>query len=209
MATPTLEEISATLQDHAVFAVIAETLAAFQPPSTPEGRRVLHEHYLWAKEAYEQGRLLFAGPLDLGGHGPGAPPSIGAPTGLLVFRAASKAEAEEIALQVIAGESAVMGREPAVMGREPGLGIDTAATPAAPMATANRARAATRMSPRSAPLGTPAGRPPLRHRRRAPTRHRVQSPAGRHALAYLPPDCRPDDGCCAPLQAPARRGRSP
>jgi uncharacterized protein YciI len=99
MSTPTLEEISATLQNHAVFMVIAETLDAWQPPSTPEGRRVLHEHYLWAKEAHERGRLLFAGPLDLGAHGPGAPPSIGAPTGLLVFRAASKAEAEEIALQ--------------------------------------------------------------------------------------------------------------
>jgi uncharacterized protein YciI len=99
MTTPTLEEISATLQNHAVFAVIAETLEAWQPPSTPEGRRVLHEHYLWAKEAHERGRLLFAGPLDMGAHGPGAPPSIGAPTGLLVFRAASKAEAEEIALQ--------------------------------------------------------------------------------------------------------------
>jgi uncharacterized protein YciI len=97
--TPTLEEISATLQDHAVFAVIAETLEAWQPPSTPEGRRVLHAHYLWAKEARERGRLLFAGPLDVGAHGPGARPSLGAPTGLLVLRAASRAEAEEIALQ--------------------------------------------------------------------------------------------------------------
>lgn len=34
-STPTLEEIAATLQNHAV---IAETLAAWQPPSTPEGR---------------------------------------------------------------------------------------------------------------------------------------------------------------------------
>jgi uncharacterized protein YciI len=99
MITPTLEEISATLQNHAVFAVIAETLDAWQPPSTPEGRRLLHEHYLWAKEAHERGRLLFAGPLDMGAHGPGVAPSIGAPTGLLVFRAASKAEAEEIALK--------------------------------------------------------------------------------------------------------------
>ena len=41
MITPTLEEISATLQNHAVFAVIAETLDAWQPPSTPEGRRVM------------------------------------------------------------------------------------------------------------------------------------------------------------------------
>lgn len=99
MTTPTLEEISAALQNHAVFVVIAETLDAFQPPSTPEGRRVLHEHYLWAKEAHERGRLLFAGPLNMSAHGPGVPPSIGAPSGLLVFRAASRAEAEEIAFQ--------------------------------------------------------------------------------------------------------------
>ncbi len=99
MTTPTLEEISATLQNHEVFAVLAVTLEAWRPPSTPEGRRVLHEHYLWAKEAHERGRLLFAGPLDMGAHGPGVPPSVGAPTGLLVFRAASRAEVEELAHQ--------------------------------------------------------------------------------------------------------------
>jgi uncharacterized protein YciI len=99
MTTPTLEEISATLQNHAVFVVLAETLDAWQPPSTPEGRRLLHEHYLWAREAHARGHLLFAGPLNMAAHGPGAPPSIGVLTGLLVFRAASKAEAEEIAHQ--------------------------------------------------------------------------------------------------------------
>ncbi len=99
MTTPTLEEIGGTLQNHAVFAVIAETLEAWQPPSTPEGRRLLHEHYLWAKAAYEKGCLLFAGPLDLGVHGPGGPSPVGAPTGLLVFRAESKAAAEETAYQ--------------------------------------------------------------------------------------------------------------
>jgi uncharacterized protein YciI len=99
MSTPTLEAIGATLQNHEVFAVVAETLDAWQPPSTPEGRTVLHEHYLWAKDAHERGTLLFAGPLDLGAHGAGARPHLGAPTGLLVFRATSKAEAEEIAHQ--------------------------------------------------------------------------------------------------------------
>ncbi|MBL0197651.1 MAG: hypothetical protein IPQ09_26225 [Myxococcales bacterium] len=99
MVTPTLEEISATLENHAVFVVIAETLDAWQPPSTPEGRKVLHAHHLWAMEVRAKGRLLFAGPLDMGAHGPASPPSIGAPTGLLVLRAASKAEAEEMAQQ--------------------------------------------------------------------------------------------------------------
>lgn len=99
MTSPTLEEISATLQNHAVFAVVAETLDGWQPPSTPEGRKVLHEHYLWALGLRDQGRLLIAGPLDMAAHGPGAPPSIGAPTGMLVFRATSKAEAEAMAFE--------------------------------------------------------------------------------------------------------------
>lgn len=79
--------------------MIAETLDGWQPPSTPEGRKVLHEHYLWAKEAHDQERLLLAGPLNMSALTRGAPYVLGAPTGLLVFRAASKAEAEGIASQ--------------------------------------------------------------------------------------------------------------
>lgn len=70
-STPTLEELSATLQNHAVFAVIAQTLDARQPPSTPEGSRVLHEHYLWAKAAYERGACSSQDPSIWGRTGPG------------------------------------------------------------------------------------------------------------------------------------------
>ena len=96
---PTFEEISARLSNHAVFAVIAETLDKWQPPSTPEGRRVLHEHYLWLLEAQKRGSLVVAGPLNMELAGPGAPAPIGAPSGLLVFRAASRADAEALAHQ--------------------------------------------------------------------------------------------------------------
>lgn len=96
---PTLEEIRAGLSHHAVFAVIAETLDKWQPPSSPEGRRVLHEHYLWPLEVQKRGHLVVAGPMNTDLLGPGAPPPIGAPTGLIVLRAASKADAQALAHQ--------------------------------------------------------------------------------------------------------------
>ena len=47
----------------------------------------------------KRGRLLFAGPLNMEQVAPKAPVPIGSPSGLLVIRAASKVDAEELAHQ--------------------------------------------------------------------------------------------------------------
>lgn len=94
MTSPTIEEISATLSNHPVFVVIAETLDGWMPPTTPEGRKVLHAHYLWAKDLHDQQLLLLAGPMNMGNHSPA-----GLPTGLIILHANSQAQAEELAFK--------------------------------------------------------------------------------------------------------------
>jgi uncharacterized protein YciI len=97
MPTPTLDELSASLAHHETFVVLAETLAGWQSPTTPEGRAVLERHYQWGNRQRAIGALLFAGPVDVESLGPGAPNPVGRVTGLLVFRAATRSDAETIA----------------------------------------------------------------------------------------------------------------
>ena len=96
---PTFDEISASLAHHETFAVLAETTAGWRSPATPEGREMLERHYQWAHRHRAHGALLFAGPVDVDSIAPGAPPPVGRVTGLLVFRAASRSAAEEIAFE--------------------------------------------------------------------------------------------------------------
>jgi uncharacterized protein YciI len=92
------ESIAASLASHQTFVVFALTLPAWRSPATDEGREMLHQHYVWADQVRARGSLLFAGPLDPEHAGPGASP-VGKHTGMLVFRASSKEEAEAIAHQ--------------------------------------------------------------------------------------------------------------
>ena len=97
MATPTFDEISASLAHHETFVVFATTLVGWRSPATPEGRAVLEQHYQWAHRQRACGALLFAGPVDVDTFAPGAPTPVGRVTGMLVFRAASRSAAEAIA----------------------------------------------------------------------------------------------------------------
>jgi uncharacterized protein YciI len=97
MAAPGLKEISATLVHHETFVIVAETLAGWRPPSTPEGHAVLERHYQWGHQLRASGQLLFAGPIDVETMGPGAPSPVGRVTGMIVIRAASKDAAESLA----------------------------------------------------------------------------------------------------------------
>ena len=97
MATPTFEEIRASLAHHETFVVLAQTLAGWRSPATPEGRAVLERHYQWADAQRARGALLFAGPVEVDAIAPGASTPVGRVTGVLVFRAASRSEADAIA----------------------------------------------------------------------------------------------------------------
>jgi uncharacterized protein YciI len=92
-ATPT----APSLEHHETFVIVAETLAGWRNPATPEGADLLAQHYRWAHGQMASGALLFAGPIDVEALAPGAPTPVGRTTGLLVLRAASQAAAEAIA----------------------------------------------------------------------------------------------------------------
>ena len=86
-----------SLEHHETFVIVAETLAGWRNPATPEGAELLAQHYAWGRAQHASGALLFAGPIDPEALAPGAPAPVGQVSGLLVFRAASKAAAEAIA----------------------------------------------------------------------------------------------------------------
>ena len=94
---PTFEDLSGSLAHHETFLVFAETLEGWRSPVTPEGRATLGRHYQWLARHRASGALLFAGPVDVESLGPGTPPPVGRVTGILVFRAASRSEAQAIA----------------------------------------------------------------------------------------------------------------
>jgi uncharacterized protein YciI len=81
------------------FVILAETLDGWRSPKSEEGAKMLQMHYLWANEILEKGHTILAGPLDkeqfpnpeflIKGH----------LTGLIVIKANSKEEAEQIAFQ--------------------------------------------------------------------------------------------------------------
>ena len=97
MPAPTFAEIGASLAHHETFVVFAETLDGWRSPENPRGREVLERHYQWAARHRASGTLLFAGPVDVESIGPGAPTPVGRVTGILVFRAATRTDAEAIA----------------------------------------------------------------------------------------------------------------
>jgi uncharacterized protein YciI len=86
-----------SLEHHDTFVIVAETLAGWRSPATPEGADLLAQHYAWAHAQHACGALLFAGPIDVEALAPGAPTPVGNVSGLLVLRASSKAAAEAIA----------------------------------------------------------------------------------------------------------------
>lgn len=86
-----------SLEHHETFVIVAETLAGWRNPVTPEGAELLAKHYAWAHGQHASGALLFAGPIDPEALAPGAPTPVGQVSGLLVLRAATKAAAEAIA----------------------------------------------------------------------------------------------------------------
>jgi uncharacterized protein YciI len=86
-----------SLQHHETFVIVAETLAGWRNPATPEGADLLAQHYAWAHAQHASGVLLFAGPIDVEALSPGVPTPVGMVSGLLVLRASSKEAAEAIA----------------------------------------------------------------------------------------------------------------
>jgi uncharacterized protein YciI len=86
-----------SMEHHETFVIVAETLAGWRNPATPEGADLLAQHYAWAHAQHASGALLFAGPIDIEALAPGAPTPVGQVSGLLVLRASSKAAAEAIA----------------------------------------------------------------------------------------------------------------
>jgi uncharacterized protein YciI len=96
MSIPT-PQASPSLEHHDTFVIVAETLAGWRNPATPEGAELLAQHYAWAHQQHACGALLFAGPIDVEALAPGAPTPVGQVSGLLVVRANSKAAAEAIA----------------------------------------------------------------------------------------------------------------
>jgi len=89
--------VNPSLDHHETFVIVAETLAGWRSPATPEGADLLAQHYGWAHTQHASGALLFAGPIDVEALAPGAPTPVGQVSGLLVLRAASKQAAEAIA----------------------------------------------------------------------------------------------------------------
>ncbi len=84
------------LNDHPlnVFIIIAETLDKWQSPQTEEGKKVLLEHYAWGAELKANNKLLLAGPTDFERIASKEINPIGHITGIIIFRAANRAEAE-------------------------------------------------------------------------------------------------------------------
>lgn len=97
VATPPAAPAIPSPGHHETFVILAETLAGWRSPATPEGADLLAQHYGWAREQHASGALLFAGPIDVEALAPGAPPPVGKVSGLLVLRAASREAAEAIA----------------------------------------------------------------------------------------------------------------
>ncbi len=95
----TLEQISQRLGNHTAFVILAESLSKWQAPTTEEGKKMLHRHYLWMLSLEQQGKLVLSGPVDhdLIMHGLLSP--IGSITGLIMIKAETREEAESIAEQ--------------------------------------------------------------------------------------------------------------
>jgi uncharacterized protein YciI len=91
------EEISGKISNHPVYVIIAETLDSWQSPATEEGKKVLHQHYLWLIDLKSRGILFLAGPLDWDLHSVKGNSAAGHSTGLIMLLADSRAQAEQFA----------------------------------------------------------------------------------------------------------------
>ena len=96
---PTLQEISHRLADYPVFVILAETLSNWKPPTTDEGKEVLHKHYLWLLDLEKSGKLVLAGPANHDLVAAGKATGTGMPTGLIIIKAANRHDAGTIAAQ--------------------------------------------------------------------------------------------------------------
>jgi len=96
---PTLEEISQRLNNYPVFVILADTLDKWQPPTTDEGKKVLHQHYLWLLDLEQHGKLILAGPMNHDIIAKGIISAVGNITGLIMIKAETRQEAESIAIQ--------------------------------------------------------------------------------------------------------------
>ena len=82
-----------------VFVIIAETLAGWKNPMSDEGKAVLMKHYEWGAGLKANGHLILAGPVDFDLIAAGKINAIGHTTGIIMLKAASREEAEELAHQ--------------------------------------------------------------------------------------------------------------
>jgi len=82
-----------------VFIIIAETLAGWKNPTTEDGKAVLMKHYAWGAELKSKGKLLLAGPTDIELTSTNKINPIGHTTGLIMIKATSREEAEELAFK--------------------------------------------------------------------------------------------------------------
>ena len=96
---PTLEEISQRLGNFPVFVILADTLDKWQSPATDEGKKMLHQHYLWLLGLEQEGKLMLAGPMNHDIISKGMISAVGNITGLIMIKAESRQEAESIAEQ--------------------------------------------------------------------------------------------------------------
>lgn len=82
-----------------VFIIVAETLSGWKNPTTDGGKAVLMQHYAWGAELKTNGKLILAGPVDFELTSTGKINPIGAITGLIMIKTASREEAEEWAFK--------------------------------------------------------------------------------------------------------------
>ena len=82
-----------------VFIIVAETLSGWKNPITDGGKAVLMQHYAWGAELKTNGKLILAGPVDFELTSTGKINPIGAITGLIMIKTASREEAEEWAFK--------------------------------------------------------------------------------------------------------------
>ncbi|KAI9350770.1 hypothetical protein BDR26DRAFT_891252 [Obelidium mucronatum] len=96
MATqPTLAQLAADLSDHLTFVVIAESTALWNPHS-PEFKEHLRAHYQWGADMTAADKILVAGPVDFG-QKPDTPEGWPSVSGLIVIKAKTRQEAQELA----------------------------------------------------------------------------------------------------------------
>ena len=91
--------MSNKLEYKEAFVILAETLDGWRSPISEEGSKMLQLHYQWANELVRIGHTLMAGPLDRELFTKSDYKISGHLTGLIIIKATSREEAEQIAFQ--------------------------------------------------------------------------------------------------------------